>query len=67
MTEKFFKVSKPCFGGNSYLTPFEDGIKLISNEIETMITDGKVWEDLLITIVEHNKEDVDNAPEFMGR
>ena len=66
MKSKYFYLTKPSLGGGGYLIPFEDGIKGISNEIDAMIMDGELGEDLLITIVEHNKEDVDNAPEFMG-
>jgi len=66
MKEKFFYLTKPSIGGGGYLVPFEKGLEDIPNEIDAMIRDGNVGEDLLITIVEHDREEFDNATEFMG-
>ena len=66
MNEKFFYLTKPSIGGGGYLIPFEDGLEGVSNEIDAMIRDGSIGEDLLITIVEHEREEFDNAQEFMG-
>jgi len=66
MKEKFLYLTKPSIGGGGYLIPFENGLKNVSNEIDAMIRDGEVGEDLLITIVEHEREDFYNAPEFEG-
>jgi hypothetical protein len=67
MKEKFFYLTKPSIGGGGgYLIPFESGLEGIANEIDAMIRDGDIGEDLLITIMEHEREEFNTAPEFMG-
>ena len=70
MKEKFLRVSKPCVGGGGYLIPIQrkNWMGLVMNEFDGMINGGDltVGEDLLFRIEEHDGEEFDTAPEFMG-
>ena len=66
MTEKFLRVSKPTLGGGGYLIPINTWKEGVLNEFDCLLDSQEVGEDLLFEIVEHDRDEFDNAPEFAG-